>query len=121
MREAGSGTRRVTEQHFAQFDFKPKIAMSLGSNEAIKHSVSAGLGIAVVSRLAIAPSASADFAAAGLCELKVRGFPIQRRWSLVWRNDHPLSATARRFVHYLQPVPPTAIGSPTEFSGSMDG
>lgn len=108
MREAGSGTRRVAEQHFAEADFKPKIAMSLGSNEAIKHSVAAGLGIAVMSRLAITQSGSAGFAAAGLCELKVRGFPIQRRWSLVWRNDHPLSATAKRFVSYLQAVPHAA-------------
>jgi DNA-binding transcriptional LysR family regulator len=105
MREAGSGTRRVAEQHFAEADFKPKIAMSLGSNEAIKHSVAAGRGIAVLSRLAIAQSPGTDFAAAGLCELNVRGFPIQRRWSLVWRNDHPLPATAKRFVSYLQDVP----------------
>lgn len=103
MREAGSGTRRVTEQHFAEAGFRPRIAMSLGSNEAIKHSVAAGLGIAVLSRLAIAHAGS-DLNAAGLCELPVRGFPIERRWSLVWRSDHPLSATARRFISYLQPA-----------------
>lgn len=105
MREPGSGTRRVAEQHFAEAEFKPKIAMSLGSNEAIKHSVAAGLGIAVISRLAVSQSGQSDLAAAGLTELQVRGFPIERRWSLVWRSDHPLSATAKRFVSYLQATP----------------
>lgn len=105
MREPGSGTRRVAEQYFAEHGFRPKIAMSLGSNEAIKHSVAAGLGIAVISRLAVSQSASADLASLGLVELKVSGFPIERRWSLVWRNDQPLSATAKRFVAYLQETP----------------
>lgn len=105
MREAGSGTRLVAEQHFAHAQFRPRIAMSLGSNEAIKHSVAAGLGIAVMSRLAIAPPGAPAAWAANLVELKVSGFPIQRRWSLVWRQDHPLPATARRFVHYLDAAP----------------
>ncbi len=105
MREPGSGTRRVAEQYFAEHGFRPKIAMSLGSNEAIKHSVAAGLGIAVISRLAVSQSASADLASLGLVELKVSGFPIERRWSLVWRSDQPLSATAKRFVAYLQETP----------------
>jgi hypothetical protein len=34
--------------------------------------------------------------------LPVEGFPIKRRWSLVWRSDAPLAAPARQFVAYLQ-------------------
>lgn len=105
MRESGSGTRRVAEQHFAEYAFQPKIAMRLGSNEAIKHSVAAGLGIAVISRLAVSQNVSADLSSLGLTELKVKEFPIERRWSLVWRSDQPLSTTARRFVAYLQQPP----------------
>jgi LysR family transcriptional regulator, low CO2-responsive transcriptional regulator len=107
MREAGSGTRRVTEEHFAAKGFAPKVTMSLGSNEAIKRSVAAGLGIAVVSQLAVRTSASLKGAKAfandtNLAILDVRGFPIKRRWSVVWRKDAPLSVAARRFVDYLQ-------------------
>lgn len=111
LRESGSGTRMAAEQFFAAQDFVPTVAMSLGSNEAIKHAVSAGLGIAVVSRLAVANELanvqpmrgrSADTKRAGLVELRVSGFPIERQWSVVWRRDQPLSAAARRFVTYLR-------------------
>jgi LysR family transcriptional regulator, low CO2-responsive transcriptional regulator len=106
MREAGSGTRRVAEEHFVAKRFSPRIAMSLGSNEAIKHSVASGLGVAVLSRLAV-QAASANHktpvvADRRLAILDVRGFPIKRRWLVVWRKDIPLSAAAKRFVAYLQ-------------------
>jgi len=106
MREPGSGTRMAAEQHFAGAGFAPRIAMSLGSNEAIKHAVAAGLGVAVISRLAVTPPrAAGDPSAPALAVLKVAGFPIRRRWSVVWRRDQPRSAAARRFVDYLRKAP----------------
>ncbi len=101
MRESGSGTRTVALQHFMAQGFKPRIAMSLGSNEALKHAVAAGLGIGVISRLAFAGSAEHT----GLVELKVGGFALQRQWQVAWRKDYPLSAAARTFVQYLQSKP----------------
>jgi DNA-binding transcriptional LysR family regulator len=81
--------------------------MSLGSNEAIKHAVAAGLGIAVLSELAVRPPSSAGPAAmaAGLTILQVVRFPIRRQWSIVWRRDQSQIAAARRFVAYLQERP----------------
>jgi len=124
MREAGSGTRMVTEQRFAKAGFAPRVAMSLGSNEAIKHAVAAGLGIAVISQLAVASALShgLDDARLGLTVLDVSGFPIQRRWSVVWRNDQLLCAAARRFVDYLQAglvetAPGTAVGQSSSSLG----
>lgn len=108
MREPGSGTRMAAEQHFAAQGFSPRVAMSLGSNEAIKHAVAAGLGVAVISSLAVAGAAVGSSATGGnLAVLGVRGFPIERRWSVVWRKDQPLSVAARRFVLYLQDNRPT--------------
>lgn len=107
MREPGSGTRWVAEAHFASRRFAPRVAMSLGSNEAIKHAVGAGLGVAVISALAIGGDGlpgGATQAPAGspwVC-LPVEGFPIPRQWSLVWRSDATLSAPARQFVAYLR-------------------
>lgn len=95
MREPGSGTRMATEEYFSAAGFAPRVAMSLGSNEAIKHAVAAGLGIAVISQLAL--TASSDQA----MTLRVRGFPLQRTWQLVWRSDRPLNHAAQRFVSYL--------------------
>ena len=105
MREAGSGTRLVTERHFADHGFAPRIAMSLGSNEAIKHAVSAGLGIAILSALTVDSlnaNSENQHARAPWVLLPVEGFPIKRQWSLVWRNDATLAAPARQFVSYLQ-------------------
>jgi DNA-binding transcriptional LysR family regulator len=103
MREPGSGTRLVAEQHFAAAGFAPRIAMSLGSNEAIKHAVAAGLGVAVVSRLAVESSLAARPARrGGLAILDVARFPILRQWSVVWRKDQLPTLAARRFVAYLQ-------------------
>src|SRR5690606_22529662 len=70
-----------------------------GSNEAIKHAVAAGLGIALLSMIAVqtAQGAPAD----GLAVLKVAGFPLRRRWSVVWRRDRPPTIAARRFIEHL--------------------
>lgn len=55
-REAGSGTREVVDDFFRRSGFNPEdlnIVMELGSPEAIKGAVEAGLGIAIVSRATI--------------------------------------------------------------------
>ena len=102
MREPGSGTRLVAEQHFAEAGFLPNVAMSLGSNEAIKHAVAAGLGVAVISRLAVDSSLPPrNRKGAGIAVLDVARFPIRRSWSVVWRRDHPQTLAAKRFVAYL--------------------
>lgn len=100
MREPGSGTRLVAEKHFAAHGFAPRVAMSLGSNEALKHAVGAGLGLAVVSALVVDSSPAAGDTP--WVPLPVEGFPIKRQWSVVWRADAPLDLVAQRFMHYLQ-------------------
>ena len=52
-REPGSGTRAVLERELARhgMDFKP--TMSLGSSEALKRAVAAGLGLAWISELTL--------------------------------------------------------------------
>lgn len=52
-REGGSGTRQVIDAYFRRSGITPEdlnIVMELGSREAIKGAVEAGLGIAIVSR-----------------------------------------------------------------------
>jgi len=101
MREPGSGTRMATEQFFQQMKFTPNVAMSLGSNEAIKHAVAAGLGIAVLSELALNMDEINKPSTPNLVVLDVSGFPIRRYWHIVWRREQPLSAAAKQFVHFL--------------------
>ena len=100
MREPGSGTRTVAEEHLASHGLQPRVAMSLGSNEAIKHAVAAGLGIAVLSRMAVQNELAQQ--PPRLVTLQVAGFPLRRRWLLVWRKDLPQTVAARRLVEYLR-------------------
>jgi DNA-binding transcriptional LysR family regulator len=97
-RELGSGTRRATDQYLEQRGISWPPRMALGSNEAIKHAVAAGLGLAVLSRHAL----GTDPKRAGLVELPVAGFPIRRMWQLVWRRDRPLSRLAQAFLDNLR-------------------
>jgi DNA-binding transcriptional LysR family regulator len=54
VRETGSGTREVIEAALAEHGVQRRLRMVLGSTEAIKNAVARGLGVAIVSRLAIA-------------------------------------------------------------------
>jgi DNA-binding transcriptional LysR family regulator len=98
VREAGSGTRAVVEEEFAARGVQWAPRMALGSNEAIKHAVRAGLGLAVLSRHTLA----ADPASEGLVVLPVAGFPMRRQWYLVWRQDRALSLPARTLLDDLR-------------------
>jgi DNA-binding transcriptional LysR family regulator len=53
LREQGSGTRAVIEKALAKRGLAVKPVLSLFSSEAVKRAVISGLGIAIVSRLAI--------------------------------------------------------------------
>ena len=98
VREAGSGTRLALERLLAERQLQWPPRMALGSNEAIKHAVRAGLGLAVVSRHTLA----ADPAQDGLVVLQVSGFPLRRMWHLVWRKDRPLRLPARTLLADLR-------------------
>ncbi len=97
-REEGSGTRAAAEEAFAEKGVSWAPRMSLGSNEAIKHAVRAGLGLAVLSRHTLA----ADPKSEGLTVLPVAGFPLRRQWYLVWRQDRALSLPARTLLDDLR-------------------
>jgi DNA-binding transcriptional LysR family regulator len=97
-REAGSGTRKAVEEMFLARGLKIAPYIELSSNEAIKHGVLAGLGIAVLSQ----PSVRLELAAGELVVLDVQGFPLRRRWYAVHRKGKRLSRAAQTFLDYLQ-------------------
>jgi molybdate transport repressor ModE-like protein len=53
VREQGSSTRAVAERYLSRLGFRPAKRWELDSNEAIKRSVKAGLGVGFVSRLVV--------------------------------------------------------------------
>ena len=70
--------------------------LELGSNEAIKQAILAGLGISALSRHALTLNQPGQFA-----ELDVVGFPILRHWYAVYPAGRQLSVVARAFLDYL--------------------
>jgi DNA-binding transcriptional LysR family regulator len=114
LREPGSGTRLATEAYLRAHGLTPTRRATLGSNEAIKHAVAAGLGLAVLSRHALADDPARD----GVAVLPVAGFPIERRWLLVWRRDRRLSLAAQRFIEHVQAHPPDETPTPAGGTGA---
>lgn len=96
MRERGSGTRNAIERRFAESGIAVHPRLELGSNEAIKQAILAGLGISALSRHALALNQPDQFAV-----LDVDGFPILRHWYAVYPAGRQLSVAARAFLDYL--------------------
>lgn len=89
LREPGSGTRAVVERAFAQQGLTLRPVMSLGSIEAIKRAVAAGVGLAVVSRLTLGLELETGrLAIVPLSDLTIRR-PLHR---LHRRGSHETSA-----------------------------
>lgn len=98
LREVGSGTRAAVEELFEVAGMPLKIGMVLGHVEAIKRAVEAGLGVSVLSEVAVRREVRYHT----LVVLQVEHFPIQRRWYIARLADRPLSASAAEFIEFLR-------------------
>lgn len=96
-REPGSGTRLTTERFFAEKGIAVKNRLEVGSNEAIKQTVAGGLGLAVLS----ATTVVSELALGELVQLDVQGFPLIRRWHVVYPRGKRLSAATLAFKQWL--------------------
>jgi len=97
VRESGSGTRIAMERFFNERGMRLKTGMEVGSNEAIKQSVQAGLGLGLLSRATI----EQELALKRLAVLDVADFPIMRHWYVVHRLGKRLSAAAETFKLFM--------------------
>jgi len=104
VREPGSGTRAAMERHFTAHGIAMRTGCELGTNEALKQAVRAGLGIGLVS----AQTIELELLAGCLVVLPVEGFPIIRQWFVVNRTNKRLSAAARVFREALLALGPPA-------------
>jgi len=96
VREPGSGTRIAMERFFNERGMKLKSGMEVGSNEAIKQSVQAGLGLGLLSR----DTVEQELSLKRLVILDVAEFPIMRHWYVVHRKGKRLSAVAEAFKQF---------------------
>lgn len=111
VREEGSGTRSAIERFFAAHDVHPTTVMELGSNEAIKQAVIAGLGLGIASIHTL----ELELESRRLVVLDVEDFPIVRHWYVVHRKGKRLSPAAQAFRAYvLQEGPKLAPAATAE-------
>ena len=96
-RERGSGTRSAIERFFEQHDVQLNTGMEIASNEAIKQSVQAGLGLGLLSR----DTLDMELALKKLVILDVEDFPIVRHWYVMHRKGKRLSTVAAAFKQFL--------------------
>jgi DNA-binding transcriptional LysR family regulator len=101
LREPGSGTRKVLARILDQQGLKEadlQAVAVLGSNEAIKEAIKAGLGMSIVSLKSIAEDVRMGHLAAVLLDNQGSERPI----SLIQRKNKEPSPVAAAFIAFLQ-------------------
>jgi len=96
-REKGSGTRAHMESFIQDHDIQPNIIMEMSSNESIKQSVIAGLGISFVSQHTIA----SELKNSQLKVLDIVETPINRKWHVVTLNPMSINRSVELLKDFI--------------------
>lgn len=104
VRERGSGARLAVEDFLKGRGLVLPQHMSLASNEAIKHAVIAGLGLAILSSHTLNALDREELVA-----LDVEGFPICQQWYVAYYGEQPFSPLAACFRDYLLDEAPAIL------------
>jgi DNA-binding transcriptional LysR family regulator len=109
IREKGSGTRDALEECLRETAGPGlphlNIAAELGSSEAVKEAVIAGLGISVISVHAIRRELKSGI----LVALAVEGCPIERSFYLIYRRQFDLMTHHKIFLEYIRTYRPESL------------
>ncbi len=103
LRERGSATRDLALHCLAEAGCEPAHVIELGSNEAVKRAVEAGLGIGLLSTHAI----EAERLAGLLVDLPLEGWQCGRSFWLIRRRDRVLTRAEQAFLA-IMPQPTMA-------------
>jgi DNA-binding transcriptional LysR family regulator len=97
IREAGSGTRASMERVFRERGVPLRVSMEVSSNETIKQSVMANMGISFISSHTV----GLELAAGKLIVLDVVGLPLVRDWYVIHLRDKRLAPIPAAFRAFL--------------------
>jgi len=98
MREKGSGTRQLLENLFTGRGIQINPYMELGSSEAIKQCVMAGLGVALLSQHNLQMELASNY----VTILPVNGFPLVRSWYAVHQKNKKMSVIPKAFLDVIR-------------------
>ena len=100
MRELGSGTRKSIEQVLDKAGHPVgalNIVAEMGSTEAIRQGIKAGVGVSILSECAVAE----ELAAGTLNKLKIQGLSFKRAFYLTVHRHRTQSPLCRTFIDFL--------------------
>ena len=98
VRELGSATRQIAEANLARLGVSPRQVMEMSGSEAVKRAVAAGLGIAFVSRHAIALEVGHKLVAVPA----IPGLRFPRPLFRITRKDARSSAASLAFLELIE-------------------
>ncbi len=110
LREAGSGLRHCFEKALERAGrslSELRVVLELGSNEAIKEAVLRGVGVAILSTLAVRK----EVAVGRLLALELEGMGCDREMFVVTDRRRVLPPPARLFVNLLEAGPAPELAS----------
>lgn len=101
LREEGSGTRKEAERILEAKGIGIemfKISGILGSTEAVKEAVKAGMGFSILSRVAVEDELSSGT----LVEISVPGMVMKRKFYIITHNKRTIPYSYNIFIEYLK-------------------
>lgn len=116
IREEGSGTRASMEHIFSKRGVPIHAFMEVSSNETIKQSVMAGMGISFISIHTV----GLELATGKLVMLNVVGLPLIRDWFVIHLRDKRISPITAAFRTFLLERGATIIRKTAEESQLLD-
>lgn len=105
VRERGSGSRDAVEHALHEAGIAPatlRVVGEMGSTQAVKQAVRAGVGIALISRRAVEDECRAGLLAC----VKVKDLRVARAFYLVTHRDRTRSPLAQAFVEFIESQSP---------------
>ena len=98
VREAGSGTRQIIDEQLLKYLPNAEVVKAIHQSEAIKHMVSADIGLGCLSQHVI----ETELATGELVQVSVAGIDLSRTWWLVWHKARHQSPIWQTFIDIIQ-------------------
>lgn len=95
--ERGTGTGRLLQQYLGA-DAALGVSMQLGSTEAVKHAVHAGLGVSLVMAAAVEQEVRTGW----LRAVRIQGAPVYKDIYLIRRENEPQDGAARHLIDFVR-------------------
>ncbi len=100
LREQGSGTRKIMEDRLEHAGFSTgnmNVAAVVGSSDAVRQAVKAGLGVSILSERALKD----DIDAGRLSAVRIKGVRMERKFYIILLKGRNRSPLCRSFLEFI--------------------